>query len=363
MAGRTKKRNILGNGCKLSILALALPFFIACNDVNNRVPDHIPARAEKDFALDPDAKAIPGIVYILQLEHKNFPDDSLKFDTDEKGTDMIPLDLVHTSTYNFRIHPNSRFYLELYKGNALVFSIGFENPEKSVQLEQGLYKLKFIAREDLVSDTMMIIPVMMQPDMKKVGPTVNSFTVKKFMMYFSEYDCLGCDLSEASFEDMSLKKIDFYASNFKNTKLTRSILDSSTFYYAHMHNTQIDTASLKHSWFNSIGNMSFANFTASNLVGTTFTGSYGRFVSFRESRLEECDLTSAGLINSDLYNSIFVNCKMNNSEVTGCNMKWIDFKGCDISGAQFCSSNFENSRASMMIVNDQTKCWPDSLKK
>lgn len=359
-----KTKNIL-----ISFIILIVLYFGANGCNNNPVNStntHRQARSEQEFA-DLSLYAEPGAVIVVDLEHLDSPPDS-EFDTDEIGTDAIPIRYTETAEHSFRLDSSALFEIKMLKAvtKEEIFSLNHPHPQIRVTIPAGDYILIFKSRITYCTNCETNSQIIfLQPDRTTVGGSGNSdYDPSQLNQFITTGKCDNCDLREINlsnmtFTDVSLVKAHLWKAKlnsvqFKNANMQQIDaqfvdFENVTFEKSNLSNSQFNSSSLRKITFTD-SDVNTANFNSVHFLNIEYSG----MSDFSNADFSYADFSYTGYIKPSFDGRYL---KLLNAKMTGASLKDATFYNIDISGSDFNYSNLENARFINAIVNNAKFCY------
>ncbi len=352
-------------------------FVIACGDSSPQYIDELeirPARSEKEFALNPNLKTIPGCVIVGQLETKFYQSsDSTDTNFDSKvGFDVIPISFEKDDEFSYRLDENALFTVKLInESNLELFTLNKLNLTVKLNIPKGNYK--YVLENIATADTSYKIklPYFIQPDYQNLNmaeisknPQTTIYKAIDKSTFFTSKSCRYCDLKKVDLSAMFLSNIDFSYSSCKSTNFSNCKLDNSKFNGSNLNNANFYKASMRNTILDSLYDFSHATFEKSNLENVTFTNSYSRYANFFAATIKNSNFTGTTLNKAKMYGATIINTVIENVNLSESDMSYSTFENSKAIGANFCNTNRNNWVATNLLVDETTMCIPaDTTKK
>ena len=150
-------------------------------------------------------------------------------------------------------------------------------------------------------------------------------------------DLSGSNLVGANFEDADLSHTnlsyaDFRGANMSGAQLFGVVADSTNFMGVDLSNTGLSGD------FISV-NMAGAKFDGNTIYNVVLDGANLSNSTWKETRVEACDLSGSDLRNTIFSDAIVQDVAMKNVRVSGAYFDGAKLNGCELSGVSFCGTN------------------------
>lgn len=369
-----KTKNIL-----LSLIIFTALFFGANGCNNNPVNSsniNYPAMVEQDFQ-NSNLQARPGSVLVVELEDLNSPPDSV-FDTDEIGTDAIPIKYTETAEHSFRLDESSAFEMKLVKAGTKeeIFMISSANPYISLSIPAGDYVLVFKSHRPYGTSETGDQLIFMQPDKSAIGNT--DYDEEQLKQFISTHKCDECNLSNADLSHKWLYNVSLVGANLNGARFDFTEFDKSTLAGASIQNaifrfSVFDSTDFSHMNLKGSAIISTrfqrVNFAGSDFSNASLKGSTFSFVNFNNANFTDAELSNAvfdytiqmlevNMTHTNLIGANFSNIDISRANFSNSNLTSATFNTVNARGTNFCGALKERINARMVFTDDDTQCWP-----
>lgn len=345
------------------------------NPVNSSNTNY-PAMVEQDFQ-NSSLQARPGSVIVIELEDLNSPPDSV-FDTDEIGTDAIPIKYTETAQHSFRLDESTSFEMMMVRQATKeeIFMISSANPYISLSIPAGDYILLFKSHRPYGTSETGDQLIFIQPD--KISTQNTDYDDAQLKQFISTRQCDGCNLSNANLSHKWLSYVSLVGANlngakfefteFDKSNLTGASIQNAAFAFAEFDSTDFSHTDLKGSAIIStrfkVVNFAGSDFSSASLKGSTFSG-----VNFNDADFSDAELSNAvfdftiqllrvNMKHANLIGAKFTNVDISKADFSLSNLTSATFNTVNARGTNFCGALKDRINARMVFTDDDTQCWP-----
>lgn len=376
-----KIKNLL-SGC----IILMVLFFNSYGCNNNPVNSsgmRYTAVTELDFQNN-DVRARPGSVIVIELEDLNSPPDAV-FDTDEIGTDAIPVEYTETAEHTFRLDESS-----MLDNGAAAYEMTLINAETNEELFTINNVFSHITRSIPAGNYVMVFKsnrpygtsetgnqvIFIQPDRSGTGNT--DYDEDQLKHFISTGECNGCNLSNANLSHRELYNVSLVNANldgakFEFTEFMKSNVHRATFRSASFSYSEFDSSNFTNTDFSG-ASIIFTHFSSSDFTGAVFSGATLRgsdFINTNFTRANFYDaelsdavfdytmkLTDINMRHANLTGAQFINVDISRSDFSFSNMTFVTFNTVYARGVNFCGALKDRINERMVFTDGHTTCWP-----